>query len=311
MPFKFPRLEVALPEEYTTLFTCKHFEHLRDHLQHRTQAGGHDALTVLINARLTTQEPGQVTPTIILCESFENVPIRISQVNLQQLLLNVFLPHWLKKYKNYPLSIDNIKSVRRMKGKSGVHLDNKEHAILEYCLTKDGKKLALTELNLMLVLDGDHIEAAQAHQDSAPHADLDSESVHCLECSSVPTLLISHTEASGDLAGDSNSYAMQPQVGSCPSSCPKPHPLYGKKRKISESLSSEDMFITLNSGRQQASGSQSLGDQKRTQTWTSHMIPDTESIRQALIAQHEPPKTAIDGLHAYPLVPTSNDEQRT
>ncbi|KAH8991311.1 hypothetical protein EDB86DRAFT_2830870 [Lactarius hatsudake] len=259
MPFKLPKLEVTPPEEYMTPFARKHYENLHGHLWHQTQAGGQDTLTILVNARLTIQEHGQVKPTIIT----------INHENLQQLLFNVLLPHWLKKYKNYPLSIDNIK-------------------------IKNGTKQAVTGLYLMLILDRDHVEAAKAHQDADP----DSESVHCIECSSVPTLLVSHTEASSD----SDSYAMQPQIGSCPRPHPKPHPLYGKKWKISELLSSEDMPITPNSVGQQASGSQSLGDQTCTQTQTSHtshMIPDAENIRQALITQCEPSKIAIDGLHNY------------
>ncbi|KAH8979167.1 hypothetical protein EDB92DRAFT_1981233 [Lactarius akahatsu] len=152
MPFKLPKLEVTLPEEYTTPFARKHYENLRDHLRLQTQAGGQNALTVLVNTRMTTQEFGRVKPTIIT------------------LLFNVFLPHWLKKYMDYPLSIDNIESVRLMRGRSGVHLDNREHAILEYCLTSNGTKRAVTELNLMLVLDRDHVEAAKAHRDSAPRA---------------------------------------------------------------------------------------------------------------------------------------------
>jgi hypothetical protein len=50
-----------------------------------------------------------------------------------------------------------------MKGKSGIHLDNQEHAILEHCLSSDGKKLAAPELNLMLMLNPDHIKEAQVH----------------------------------------------------------------------------------------------------------------------------------------------------
>lgn len=37
-------------------------------------------------------------------------------------------------------------------------------------------------------------------------------------------------------------------------------------------------------------------------TWadqTSHMTASVDNIIQALIAQHEPPQTAVDGLHVY------------
>jgi hypothetical protein len=76
------------------------------------------------------------------------------------------LTHWLKKCANYPLGVEHVKSVRLMKGKNGIHLDNKEHAILEHCLSLDRKKLSGPELSLMLVLDPDYIEEAEAHQDS-------------------------------------------------------------------------------------------------------------------------------------------------
>src|ERR1700761_6306274 len=58
-PFKLPPLEISLPREYTTSFALKHYENLRDHLRRRTRAGGQDALTIIVNARLTTQEPGR------------------------------------------------------------------------------------------------------------------------------------------------------------------------------------------------------------------------------------------------------------
>ena len=176
-------LEVSLPEEYTAPGAHRHYENLRDQLRRRTRAGGQDALTVIVNARLTTQEPGRVTPRILLvcsgillrshadyvfkCETIADIPVRIDQGNLQRILLNAFLTPWLKKYANYPLGTDQVESVRLMKGKSGIYLDNKEHAILEHCLSPDRKKLAVTELSILLVLDIDHVEAAQAHRISA------------------------------------------------------------------------------------------------------------------------------------------------
>jgi hypothetical protein len=53
-------------------------------------------------------------------------------------------------------------SVRLIKGSGGIHLDNREHAILEHCF-KDND-LTTTTLNIMLLLDVDHYEEAQAHR---------------------------------------------------------------------------------------------------------------------------------------------------
>jgi hypothetical protein len=80
---------------------------------------------------------------------------------LKLLLLNAFLAHWLKKYANYPLGTEHIKSVRLMKGKNGIHLDNKDQALFEHCFSSGNKLVA--ELCILLVLDVDHIEEAQAH----------------------------------------------------------------------------------------------------------------------------------------------------
>ena len=66
MPFKLPPLEVSLPKEYMAPLALKHYKNLRDQLRQRTRAGGQDALTVIVNTRLTSQEPGRVKPTIIL-----------------------------------------------------------------------------------------------------------------------------------------------------------------------------------------------------------------------------------------------------
>lgn len=70
-----------------------------------------------------------------------------------------------------------------MKGKNGIHLDNKEHTILEHCLTTDKKKFTMPELSLMLLIDPDHVEEAHAHRASM-HArrassDPDSEYTVC------------------------------------------------------------------------------------------------------------------------------------
>ncbi|SRR6266571_3912325 len=181
--FKLPPLEIVLPKEYTAPLAHEHYEVVRNQLHQRIRAGGQDAITVIINGRLTTQVPGRIKPTIInvvtlLCDSFSDanyslkcetiadVPIRIDHENLQRLLLNAFLSDWLKRFMNYPLDVRHIVSVRLIKGRSGIYLDNKDHAILEHCLSPDGSKLTATMLDIMLLLDVDHYEKAQAHRKS-------------------------------------------------------------------------------------------------------------------------------------------------
>lgn len=54
-----------------------------------------------------------------------------------------------------------------MKGRNGIHLDNKEHAILEHCVGSNGNKLSnkslATELNIIFFIESDHLECAKAH----------------------------------------------------------------------------------------------------------------------------------------------------
>ena len=65
MPFKLPPLEITLPKEYTAPLAHKHYETVHNQLRQQICAGGQDAITVIINGRLSVQESGQVTPTII------------------------------------------------------------------------------------------------------------------------------------------------------------------------------------------------------------------------------------------------------
>ena len=58
MPFKLLPLEIALPEEYTVPLAHKHYEAMQNQLCQWIRAGGHDAITVSVNARLTMQEFG-------------------------------------------------------------------------------------------------------------------------------------------------------------------------------------------------------------------------------------------------------------
>jgi hypothetical protein len=63
--FKLPPLEIALPKEYTAPLALEHYETVRNQLRQRVRAGGQDAVTVIINGRLSAQESGRVRPTII------------------------------------------------------------------------------------------------------------------------------------------------------------------------------------------------------------------------------------------------------
>lgn len=103
--------------------------------------------------------------TIFKSETVANVPIRIGYENLKCLLLNAFLEDWLKRFMDYPLDAEHIVSVRLMKGNSGIHLDNRDHAILEHCLSPDGTKLLKPPLNILVLLDAEHLRKAKAHRD--------------------------------------------------------------------------------------------------------------------------------------------------
>ncbi|KAF8274174.1 hypothetical protein EI94DRAFT_1794389 [Lactarius quietus] len=237
---------------------------------------------------LTTQEYGRVKPTIILCETISQVPVWINQVNLQQLLINAFLSPWLKKFANYPLCPENVESVRLIKGPDKGF---------------DGKKVPkMTELNIMLVLDVDHYNEAQTHRAShnASPTDPDLEHVNSFKRSSTSkhTLLVTHTEQSNDHNFGAAQSSAPSQIRTRPHVCPRP--IYNMKRKLSESDSPS-------TSDQQASSSHVLRGQKHTRTCsdqTSHLshVMTGNNLKQALIAQHEPPSTAINGLRVYSLI---------
>ena len=64
-PFKLPPLRITLPKEYTAPLVLEHYESMRNQLRQRVRAGGQDNIVVTINGRLTAQEPGRVSPTVI------------------------------------------------------------------------------------------------------------------------------------------------------------------------------------------------------------------------------------------------------
>jgi hypothetical protein len=112
------------------------------------------------------------------CETLADVPIRIDYENLQRLLLNAFLSSWLKQYMDYSLNVEHIVSVRLMKGKNGIHLDNRDHAILEHCLSPDGTKLSTTMLDIMLLIDAEHLKKARVHR-NITNAQLEDQQMVC------------------------------------------------------------------------------------------------------------------------------------
>ena len=111
-------------------------------------------------------------------EMLANVLIRIDYENLTYLLLNMFLENWLKRFMDYPLCAENIVSVRLMKGNNGIHLDNKENAILEHCLNPDRTKLLKPPLNILVLLDAEHLKKAKAHWDNIT-AELKDQDIVC------------------------------------------------------------------------------------------------------------------------------------
>ena len=217
---------------------------------------------------------------------------------------------WLKQYLNYPLDIENIVSVRLSKGKNGIHLDNKEHAILEHCFNPDGK-LAKTTLIIMLLLDAEYLKKATAHR-AAVKAELEDKELvrFSLEVSislilyfpqshyepiseRAPSLLVSCT------AAGLNSRLMSSQLSTHPRPYPKPRPIFGdskgKKRKIVDIISSDS-----------SSDSQDFDGNKRTRRSQGGLNSDSivapvAHIRKALIAQCEPQPAAISGLRMCTL----------
>jgi hypothetical protein len=63
--FTLPPLKIALPEQYTAPLAHEHYEAVRNQLRKRITAGGQDAVTVIIDGRLTSQEPGRIKPYVI------------------------------------------------------------------------------------------------------------------------------------------------------------------------------------------------------------------------------------------------------
>jgi hypothetical protein len=204
---------------------------------------------------------------------------------------------------NYPLNLEHV-SARLTKGKGSIYLDNKDHAILEHCRSPDGNKLIATSLGITLLVDVGHFEEAKAHRNSVNEQLGDQETVRFSSLVSISVfsfklllqsghrpdseaedIFVSHTAGPGlTSVPHPESQVTPPRV----KTRPKPRPIFGKKRRISE-------------------GSQStIRVQKRTRSdnigGPSHMAAPVEDIRLALIAQHEPQPDDINGLCTYSLM---------
>ena len=75
-------------------------------------------------------------------------------------------PTWLAEdfheLQNYPLTLEHV-SVHLQKGRGCIYLDNKEHTILEHCVSPDESKLIADSLHIMLLVDVDHFKEEKAH----------------------------------------------------------------------------------------------------------------------------------------------------
>ena len=90
---------------------------------------------------------------------------------------------------DYPLDPEHIESVRLLKGNNGIHLDNRDHAILEHCLSPDKSRLLKPPLNILVLLDAGHLRRAKAHRDMATAELEDQEMVRSSLTVSISNLI--------------------------------------------------------------------------------------------------------------------------
>jgi hypothetical protein len=149
----------------------------------------------------------------------------------------------------------------------------------------------------MLLIDVDHFEEVKAHQDRLR----DQETV-CFSLLVSISVFSSKLFLQSDHGPDSDAEAIfvlctvEPGVASVPNpksqvtpsqvkTCPKPHPIFGKKRKI---LEDSQMTVQKHTRSDNISG-------------PHHTATSVEDIHKALIAQHEPQPNDIDDLRMYSL----------
>lgn len=65
-PLKLLPLAISLPRDCTAPEAHDHYESIREKLREHARSGGQENLTIIVNARLTTQERGRVKPTVIM-----------------------------------------------------------------------------------------------------------------------------------------------------------------------------------------------------------------------------------------------------
>lgn len=69
-PYELPKLVITLPECFTAPFVHQHYEAIRDQLHQRVLKGGHDAVVVIINARMQTLAHNKARPDIVLVSCY-------------------------------------------------------------------------------------------------------------------------------------------------------------------------------------------------------------------------------------------------
>ena len=99
---------------------------------------------------------------------------------------------------NYPLTLEQV-SLRLQKGRGCIYLDNKEHAILEHCVSLDGNKVIKDSLDVMLLVDVEYFEEAKAHRDNVKEQVDDQEIVRVSLLASIFVFLFTFYSLIADL----------------------------------------------------------------------------------------------------------------
>ena len=127
-----------------------------------------------------------------------------------------------------------------MKGKNGIHLDNKEHAVLEHCVSATGNKLLATELNIVFFIESDHLESAEAHRKTMKGCSKTNDFKAEVDLDTVRFLIMLNTTHSPQVQRLSTISipvrSFTPAgAGAVKEDCrPRPRPVFGKKRRLEE-----------------------------------------------------------------------------
>lgn len=190
----------------------------------------------------------------------------------------------------------------------GIHLDNRDHATLEHCLSTDGSKLLKLPLNILVLLDAKHLRRAKAHWDIAT-AELKDQEMVCLSLTVSISILISAVSYQGvhshtfDLT---HRTCWQSPLSSYTITCYPPRSLSqapshfweGQGQETESSwlvwwFSSELARLWRNKHNQDSQSSRLNNP--------NPIVAPMEDIWQALIAQLEPQSATISSLHMYSL----------